>query len=256
MNIFLILILDFFLSITRAHAWGHHVLLSKDPQAFLIQHALEEKMISYCIEINDSNFDRQSIESQTLMALQLWLKPISKIGTFQTKFQSVDCSSEKLNLKIRVGPDDSYKHAFFRVKRDHKNFYSEVVLNTTNEDINPYFIYDSIQMLTPNESLNYLLNYISIDHPLTTQELADFLGWKERTVSFSSYRILLHEIGHTMGLCDLYPGGISKFCDSKNMSPGIDQAQPVSLMNDPKFFYLAKDDIDGIISLVQRFLKK
>ena len=72
----------------------------------------------------------------------------------------------------------------------------------------------------------------------------------------STYPLLIHELGHSFGLCDTYensPEMAVSNCSDVHASASSAADQPFSIMQSWRVFYLTPDDRDGIVALFQRF---
>ena len=78
-------------------------------------------------------------------------------------------------------------------------------------------------------------------------------GWRVNgLVSFnSSFNILLHEMGHAFGLCDMYQPALSESCDMNHVSNPINASG--SVMREGGQLHLEQDDRDGVKSLFVRY---
>ena len=68
----------------------------------------------------------------------------------------------------------------------------------------------------------------------------------------SSFVILLHEMGHAFGLCDMYGLQLSEKCDKDHVSrPAIGSG---GVMREGGQLSLQQDDRDGVRSLFERYI--
>lgn len=84
---------------------------------------------------------------------------------------------------------------------------------------------------------------------MTVQTFATSRNLDYVSVFWSTYRALIHELGHSFGLCDTYIATMKDRCDPNFSS--VDQ--PSSVMKDSNYFYLTDDDKEGIQRLFLRF---
>ena len=102
-------------------------------------------------------------------------------------------------------------------------------------------------------NLQEFLRDISILNLTTTGELSERLKLDSTLVYLATYSTILHELGHTFGLCDLNQISINVNCDPLHLSVNLKDIQPKAKMNDANYFYLTEDDKEGIKSLFHRF---
>lgn len=246
----------------NAYAWGHLKYLNNEwGDSALIHRVLDDHAISYCIDIKDNRFNYKSIETQLKMALLLWLKPLEDVGIFGVSVLSTDCLKNSFDLKIEIGPDFTYPNlsAFNSTENDNQHKYSLIKINSAyvykDDDNNKIYEQIDFEKIVPkDQNLREFLQDISIVNLTTPDDLSDRLKLDSRTVYMATYNSILHELGHSFGLCDLGKESINVNCDPLYMSVGPNEIQPKAQMNDANYFYLTDDDKEGLKSLVSRFL--
>jgi hypothetical protein len=142
---------------------------------------------------------------------------------------------------------------------EHKNAkgvyaYTKVTLNTA-------YIYSSgSKQYGPIDFIKFANNDLTLQKnemdllALKQMTIAEFSATRKidwLAVYYSTYKMLIHEFGHSFGLCDAHNAQVNDSCDSKFSS----RDQPPSIMRDAKFFYLTGDDIIGIKRLFARYLR-
>jgi hypothetical protein len=242
---------------TGARAWGLSVDLNNgwlDSQ--LVTHVIQSKAITYCVDIQDSRFALGTLERQVEMALSLWLKPLESLGIQGVAIRAVSCSDPSFNLKIQLAHESQYTDigSYQTPQREGSHAYSLVKVDSDFRyvaDGKTYEIVDFENFVPAGRSLGSLLGYISVVQPMTAQQFTDFLGGDYYAVFWSTYRLLIHETGHSFGLCDTYDSQVQKRCDPAFRTP----TQPSSVMKDSNYFYLTDDDVAGIQALFRRYQK-
>ena len=263
-NILRSILITYFLFVgnsDNAYAWGHLKYLNNVwGDSALIHDIIKKRAISYCIDIKDTRFRYASIKIQTEMALSLWLKPLEDVGIFGVTIQSTDCLYNNYDLKIEIGPDNEYplksayqspeivnQHEFSLIKINSNYSYKDTYNNETFEQI------DFESIVPKGKNLQEFLSDISILNLTTTGELSERLKLDSTLVYLTTYSTILHELGHTFGLCDLNQNSIIVNCDPLHLSVNPKNIQPKAIMNDATYLYLTEDDKEGIKSLFHRF---
>jgi len=244
---------------TFAWAWGLSEALNHPwGKARLVFSVMNGNSINYCLQIADTGlFQDQSISQQIEKALHLWLEPLRELGIHNTIISRVSCDSPLLNLWVKVGPDADFP-SLYAYNMEQKNAngaytYTKVTLNTAyiyNSGSKQYGPIDFIKFA--NNDLNRQKKEMDL-LSLKQMTLAKFSATRNidwLAVYYSTYKMLIHEFGHSFGLCDDYSAQAIDSCDSKFSS----RDQPPSIMRDAKFFYLTGDDIIGIRRLFARYL--
>ncbi len=246
-----------------AYAWGHlNDSNGRRHDLRLINKVIKNHKIIYCIEVKDSSFNYKSIETQLKMALSIWLTPLQDVGVHNITISSSNCVEKKFDLKIEIGSESIHQNvsAYETVGFDDQHAYSLIKINTdyVYKDMQRNKTYEPIDFktLVPKEkNIFEFLQDISIINLRKVDELARILNLDHPSLYFSSYKTILHELGHSFGLCDL--NGISSndnLCDPLYMATHPDKIQPQAIMNDANYFYLTDDDKEGIKSLYIRFV--
>ncbi len=244
-------------SANLAFGWGLHNDLNHPvwSKAALIFPVLKTQSVKYCVEISNPRFRSESLLPQVDSALRVWLSALMQAGFPQVSLAQVGCDSPDKNLKIVLGPESVYPdfgayqmvqvagdEAYSLVKID-----SEYIYKASDPAVAITDIFDL--MGAPADSFSAFLDAISFSAPKTVKELALEKGLRLPALFWSTYRILIHEFGHSFGLCDTYAAQIEQQCD-----PAFRSAeQPTSVMKDSMYFYLTDDDRAGVAALFARF---
>lgn len=242
-------------------AWGHlYALGSEYVQANIIYNVLRTSEIHYCVEILEPGFGQRSIEEQVDHALQVWLKPLQKkklIGKVKT--QAVSCNSPDFILKISIGKESEYQyrqHAAYQIpQKEGSHYYSLIRLNTDFRFKDPYgkgrnyawvdFGDLNLGGMTAMKRLVWAEKKRSI---LQTRDLADYGQEDSFRIDISTYRVLVHEIGHSFGLCDMYQSELGGNCDPAFTS--FDGNSAIMMSNE--MLLPTADDQTGLIEVAKR----
>lgn len=251
-----------FLSTQTAGAWGHSSDLNQAwKAAHLIFPALEQQEIRYCIQ-NEApeRFSTTQLDLELNTALNVWLAPLSlRLGGRSVRVRLIPCSSPDLNLKVTVGPESEYPElgAYQIPVIEETRIYSLVKLNSEfiyERENKTYQIVPLSSFLPSDAHLRDTLEKISFSHPETVENFAQKVGFPYRAVFWSSYRVLVHELGHSFGLCDTYEPQFDR-CAPDFRSSASPEGQPESVMKTSDFFYLTEDDLAGLEALLERYRK-
>lgn len=254
-------------------AWGHLRDIDVEPRdarhlSFIV---LARHEIDFCIAIDPGereNYSAASLEAQTRMALDLWLAPVRPV-VGEVAVRRLQCDDAQLNLKVDLGPDADNPHlsghAFMQsdAAGDPAPAYEVVKLNTrytSASDGAKSSLNDFAQVAHKVQggrwSLEALMKRISLETPMTVGEFSEWARIPYGVAFNSTYPLILHELGHSFGLCDTYQNssdaGISN-CSDEHASVSSAERQPFSIMQSWRVFYLTPDDRDGIRALFRRF---
>jgi hypothetical protein len=270
-----ILLLIFVTAPRTSLGWGQLKDIDAAPRdrSHLFSIVLFHHEINFCVAIADgdrANYSDASIEAQTRMALSLWLTPVRSIAG-EVAIRRLTCRDDNLNLMIDIGPDRENPHvmghAGFISDRssdgERVRNYEVVKLNAhyiPASDGAPYSLND-FETLTRKVqggrwSLQKMMNKISVDTPMTIGEFSMWAHLPYGAVYSSTYSLLIHELGHSFGLCDTYensPQSGPPNCSREHASTLSAETQPFSVMQSWRLFYLTPDDRDGIVNLFDRF---
>lgn len=235
-----------------AFAWGLSTELNESwSGARLVFPALREKAITYCLR-NEApdRFDNVSVALQVESALRLWL---SAAGADDVKILRTACEGS-YNLLIHVGEENKWKGlGSYQLSSWDKSHYFSLIkfdsgfVSTYGDAKTPITDFRAFSRAPASESAQ--LKLVSLDEPQTVQAFAKTQNLDPSMVFWSTYPSLIHELGHSFGLCDTYDATIKDQCDPAYSS----SAQPSSVMKDSTYFYLTPDDVTAIQRLFQRF---
>jgi len=241
------------LSAQAAFGWGLSSELNESwAGARLVFPALREKAITYCLR-NEApdRFDNESVALQVESALHLWL---SAAGAEDVKISRLPNCSGSFHLLVQIGEEKrwpglgSYQlsswdktHSYSLVKFD-SGFVSNIGGSKTP-------IVDFRRFSRDPAAISAQLKRISVEEPQTVQAFAKASTLDPNAVFWSTYPSLIHELGHSFGLCDTYEAPMKDQCDPAYSTP----EQPSSVMKDSTYFYLTTDDTTAIQRLFQRF---
>jgi hypothetical protein len=238
---------------TPAFAWGLSTELNESwASARLVFPALKQRRITYCLKNEASaRFDNNSVALQVESALRLWL---TAAGADGVTILRADCSSGTYNLLVQIGAEKKWKGlgSYQLSSWDKSHYYSLVKFDTAfvatyGDAKTPITDFRAFTRAPASESAQ--LKQVSLDDPQTVQNFAKTQNLDPSTVFWSTYPSLIHELGHSFGLCDTYEATIKDQCD-----PAFSSAtQPSSVMKDSTYFYLTPDDVTAIQHLFARF---
>lgn len=252
-----LLFLAFFaLRAVPAFAWGLSTELNESwAQARLVFPALQQKTIRYCIK-NEvvARFDSDSIALQVEAALRLWLEPLKAQGVDGVAVERVPCEAGNFNLLVQIGEETEWKTlgSYQLSSWDDTHYYSLVKLDSTflsQIGGKGYPIADFKEYAGSLADEAALIRDSSREHPQTVPAFAAAHHLDPYAVFWSTFPSLLHELGHSFGLCDTYDAPVKDQCDPKYSS----QANPSSVMKDSNYLYLTGDDVTAIKALFARY---
>jgi hypothetical protein len=210
--------------------------------------------IRYCLTIDPADRPRFSFDGlrfQVEWALTNWLIPLSSFGVFsEVRLQNVSCSDETYNLRVEVGPETEFADlGAYQLEGNHgAHFFSRVKLNSR-------FLWHNV----PIQDFSGLFNgsdwknYLRSSLRRTEWSLSDFSLYVHAdydTLFWSTAKLLLHEVGHSFGLCDTIATQRAINCDPAYLTESSNH----SVMSDSTYMSLTKDDREGIRALFRRFM--
>jgi len=179
---------------------------------------------------------------------------VSAAGAEDVKISRLPNCSGSFHLLVQIGEEKrwpglgSYQlsswdktHSYSLVKFD-SGFVSNIGGSKTP-------IVDFRRFSRDPAAISAQLKRISVEEPQTVQAFAKASTLDPNAVFWSTYPSLIHELGHSFGLCDTYEAPMKDQCDPAYSTP----EQPSSVMKDSTYFYLTTDDTTAIQRLFQRF---
>jgi hypothetical protein len=246
------------LAASSAFAWGH-LKEFNTPWApvHLVFAASERGAIKYCIAVDlltGAGFEEESLNIQTEAALQAWLNPVQEkdlVGNVD--LIRVGCDTSEFDLKILVGPDREYMRlgAYQLETEQNGHRYTLVKINTLYRTKGYTSIRDFKELLRIDKQMDLVqtLDHFSLIQGYSVYDFAEEAKVAYVPLFWSTYRILLHELGHSFGLCDTTVSKVNEFCDSNFLTPVFEK----TVMSDSNYLSLTQDDEDGIVELFRRF---
>jgi hypothetical protein len=235
---------------TSAFSYGHVVSLNQwYGRTSLIHDVINSRAINFCVSIENSpRFSKRSIATQVKMATNMWLKALPVFN--QMTVTEVGCHSSSLDLKVVVKKDLQYpKSSAYKLNGDR---YDTIIINSgykrkvskySNKVVSPI---DLSSILKKGDKLETVLSKLT-SKQYNTLKLAKKFRISRSQAYYTSYKTIIHEVGHSFGLCDtLNP---KNNCDSRYLT----SRQPKSVMKNSTFMYLTSDDIKGIRSVYKRY---
>ncbi len=252
---------------SRANAWGMlRALNTKFMKSYLAYSIYKYHRINYCLDIESGSaghFHKRTLDTEVKWALGQWLEVVRQY-TGPVPLNSVQCASPNLNIMVYVGPstrddfDPSYNDAHIH---DLDEYFVKIVLNSDfryRYDGSIYPVYDFAYVVrqflnSGNFSLSFFLKEMYANK-YSFDEIAAWVApqWGadgKAILYYTSAHLLLHELGHSFGLCDTYD--VTQNCDPNFSSHWNNE--PPSVMGMANYLYLSPDDIEGIRALFQRF---
>jgi hypothetical protein len=251
---------------SNAYCWGHLLSISQGLAAATLTSAtLKSHTINFCVwtAAQGAVIDPASIETQARLVIKMWLQPARAYIGADVTINRVSCDDKGLNLKITLGTDNRLDKAATTYSRsDGHHQYEEIVIRLNYRTVvlhQSYPIVDFgwiVKRFNPHTGHSYnlteLIDYAA-QHRLSSFDVAR-LARVNGLVSFnSSFNILLHEMGHAFGLCDMYQPAMSESCDMNHVSNPINVSD--SVMREGGQLNLEQDDRDGVSSLFMRYQK-
>lgn len=256
-----------------AAAWGLKLELHsiRSWQASLTFKAVTLGTITYCLDIAPdltTRFPPAVLAIETEAALQLWTTLLSAPHGRGISIQHVACQAD-VDLRVVIGAHQSGDTAngAYAQTMPAANPEQDYILIKIDAD----YVWHETRGLSGNANGNYgwhttmqelgiaaltqlapMLDAISIAQPRSVDAVAQALHLPHSTVFWTTYRALIHELGHGFGLCDTKQELLEQDCDPAWRSQGT---QPSSVMADSNYFYLTEDDKAGIIFL-QKMLQR
>ena len=224
----------------------------------LVFAAAERAKINYCIEIDlhaGPGFEEESLNIQTEAALQAWLNPVQEkdlIGNVQ--LNRVACQPGQFDLKVAIGPDREYARlgAYQLETQQFGHRFTLIRINTLYRTKSYTQISDFKGLLNIQKQMDLVqtLDHLSLIQGYSVYDFAEENKVAYVPLFWSTYRILLHELGHSFGLCDTTAAKAKEFCDPNYLTPVYEN----TVMSDSNYLSLTKDDEEGIVELFRRFL--
>lgn len=255
---------------THSFAYGHLMRLNEEKvtDAYLIHKIVTGMDINFCVKTGVPSFNKNKISLETSMSINLWLNAaeplLEEYGIKRSMVNEVECTVKTVDgrsifnpivdLEIEVTNGSFYPGAAAYCRQLLENgksaYFSYIRIVSDSIKWNDIFKLVGIDNLSDNEKEKFL-QYISVDYPLTVSNFASKYNLPSKDVYWTTYKTLIHEIGHTLGLVDTYNPNFERQSDPNYRTEG---EQESSVMKDMNYFYLTNDDIEGIHSLVRRFI--
>lgn len=241
------------------HAYGYAVdLTDQGGLGHLVFTTSKAHQINFCVAIDNSvktRFEDSSIEAQTRSALGLWTNALTEASLKHISIFRVPCDSPKLNLMVEVIPEGATRFSAHQaVITEGERSYSRVRINTNYEygldgEYRRVFDFGALVDKSPKPiSVERLVADASAPD-VDLSQVANWARMKEQQIRMSSYPILIHEFGHSFGLCDTIDEEITATCKLDTLSVPSGTEQPESVMKSDGSMHLLDDDIAGINAL-------
>lgn len=240
-----------------AFGWGHLPDL-RDPEgsAHIVFAAVERSRIGYCTQINDSRFSGGDIDIKVEGALRVWLAPVAELVDAPIEIEK-DCDRASLDLMVVIEPDREKPTRFGRhdlVPLGDRTI-SRVSVNSDPRhgvELRRTDLFEFVPQATTAAEKAAFLTRIR-DEDLSLHALAAQLHLETTLpLTASVYQTLVHEIGHSFGLCDVKEALFDRVCDRRFRTRAIATA----VMSTFGAFNLTFDDREGIVKLFERFVDR
>jgi hypothetical protein len=235
---------------SKGMAWG---LL--DPTGYWRKATITYKLkqtntITYAVSVaNNDRIDENSISIQAEVAMGLWLNAVPELENRNIRMIQVEKDSdpdlmiavdffgqkEKMVNKVDTGVGTHPSGKLFKRIRINLDFHLESNGSSSVEQ--------DVKVLFRNDLGSLKENLIAVSSKKMTLRDIEKINNVERNLAwFNTFTSLIHEIGHTFGLCDMYKENIAT-CNPDFISPNA--CQVPSVMRE-YYFFLQEDDIEGI----------
>lgn len=248
LNKILFIVTGLILVAPPAGAWALRANLRTDEYRATTSYSiLKSRRIDFCVRYAAPGFDRNGIAAQARLAFAVWLRalePGQKLG--KVAVNEVSCSSPTLNVMIDASSFQSRYLGYTMASRSAGRAFSYTNLSTTYRchDAQPnHALIDFEALVGSRPALDRELTQLR-SSPWSCAAYAERRNLPQERVECSTLPVLIHEIGHTFGLCDTYWGTPQKECDPALQSK--DKEQPSSVMSGVYAFFLTPDDIEGV----------
>ncbi|HLE10515.1 MAG: hypothetical protein A2504_14375 [Bdellovibrionales bacterium RIFOXYD12_FULL_39_22] len=213
-----------------------------------------DRQIDYCIQLSDRSWNEDSLDIQIVMAIETWLTSNPDFFAMHVAINKVGCDDPNMDLQVLIGKDDERWQlgAFQSATKIGTHYFSRIQIISDfqwkDNGTGKIYFFQNFMELSPAFD-SHFLEEISIKGKATLEQVAKNSDVDYFQIFWSTYRVLLHELGHSFGLGDTYTPEIDKSGDREFRS----EKHPSSMMNDSNYFYITDDDKDGIKSLILRF---
>jgi len=233
-------------------AWGHWkgVDSKKWGYAYLAYRAIDQGKIRFCVENRHPEYySTRSLTAQIQIALTMWVKA----GTeHPVLVEEVKCSSNQGDLIVDIGPQEKWDfktNAISTLVRRDSQYKALIKIHTRYFDATPL---DFLELMDRDfeKMVQVLMN--SQSSALTSERLTEMTGLRSFAFHNSTFRILLHEVGHSFALCDTYRSSETPDCDPNFTA----LTQVPGVMGEYNFYHLNNDDIESIRRMFERTRNK
>ena len=254
-------------SIDHCLASGQLVDLgARQGRGHLVFPVLAKQEIDYCIRIAEAvkaDFADVSIDAQTRMGLSLWLAVAEEVIKQRVTVRRVACDSPSVDLIVAVEASSKFPDlaSFQQLSCNELRCFSRIILNTAyrdpkNIDFPAMLDFGLLaQQVDASRSVVQLMA-AGRDRRMTVYEFGMEEKMTKGKIAGSTYPLLIHELGHSFGLCDTYAidDTFNQRCDPLFTTTKTSHEQPLSIMKDGGgYMYLTPDDEDGVRRLFLRF---
>ncbi|MBF0297161.1 MAG: matrixin family metalloprotease [Oligoflexia bacterium] len=286
MVIFLILLMFMFIFMlmflsSKSWAYGHDKWVDHEKwwKSYLIHKIINKNDLTFCVVVKDKRLSKENISIEVNTALKLWIRSIDVFfkngenNQSTIKISEINCDKKNTNpldimsvrmvdLFVEVAAEDIFVdlNGYYlpKVYNNHNYAYIKVNLAMLDNYEGKIYKWNDTFMVLKKDNLSKLdkekyLWEISVNSPTDVATLAKKNNIEYRELFWTTYKTLIHELGHSIGLCDTKDTLFKDQCDVNFRSS---DEQKSSVMKDAKYFYLTEDDLDGIESLVKRFKEK
>lgn len=242
----------------RARAWALRANLRTDDfRATTSYSILKSGRIEFCVRYAAPGFDRDGIAAQARLAFAIWIRALQPGGKpVRVTVSEVSCASPTLNVMIDASSFQSRYLGYTMASGSAGRRFSYTNLSTAYrcQGARPnHAMIDFEALVGSRPALDHELELFE-KSPWSCEAYAETRRLPLVRVECSTLPVLIHEIGHTFGLCDTYWGTPQKECDPELQGTGLHgpgpgphgRDQPSSVMSGVYAFFLTPDDIEGV----------
>ncbi len=220
--------------------WGHLKHFEKAKSTYISEWILNGLPVKYCIERNGADASDDLLSAYVEEGLRTWLNDdeIKDCGVYNKRGEIIDLSKVRLE-KVKPPCDVNAGYLIFSFG------------NSNGPSKGEYCSVDSGCGASPVISISgySYKQTISDIQKMSGKIVRDLSGSETASLIDGAYRVVVHELGHAMGLCDQYMDhNCSWFYRTNSFPPGV-------MMHSPGL-KITYDDAMGILTIFDRLIDK